>query len=79
MKWLLLKILPGSENWLWRRASLLGSVATLLHCIVTATDKGDSGTVAQLIIGLVGVLGIYTGGAVADDHLKRQADGGKGQ
>lgn len=74
MKRLLLAILPGAENWLWRRVSLLGSVGTLLWCLVTATLRSDSATVAQLVIGLVGVLGIYTAGGVTDDHLKRKTE-----
>lgn len=67
---------PGKDSWLYRRVALLGSVFELLRCIDIATQKGDAGTVAQLIIGLVGVLGIYTGGAVTDDHLKRKSEQG---
>lgn len=74
MRWLLLKILPGAENWLWRRVALLSSVVELLRCLEIAVQKGDSATVAQVVIGLIGVLGIYTGGAVTDDHLKRKSE-----
>lgn len=74
MRRLILMFIPGDESWMWRRVSLLGSVVTLLYCVVTANAKGDSATVAQDIIGLLGVLGIYTSAAVTDDHLKRQSE-----
>lgn len=74
MKRLLLAIVPGDEKWLWRRLALLGSVVELLRCLEIATQKGDASTVAQIIIGLIGVLGIYAGASVTDDHLKRQGE-----
>ena len=75
MKRLLLALFPGAENWLWRRISLLAATGTMLHVIEVAAHKGDSATLGQAVIGLLGVLGIYTGGAVTDDHLKRRSGG----
>ncbi len=72
---LLLILFPGDARWLWRRAGSVSSVATFLYCIVVASNKGDSATVGQLVIGLGAVLGIYTGGAVTDDHLRRNGQG----
>lgn len=74
MRRLLLAIFPGDDTWLWRRVSCISSVGTLLYAIVVATNKGDSATVGQLVIGLGATLGIYTGSVVADDHLKRKED-----
>lgn len=64
-------LFPGAESWLMRRVSCLVSIGTLLHVIEVAAMKGDSASLSQAVIGLLGVLGIYTGGAVADDHSKR--------
>ena len=67
----LLAVFPGEENWLWRRASCVTSVGVLLYCIIVANGKGDSALVSQNVIGLLGVLGIYTGGAVTETLKKK--------
>jgi hypothetical protein len=67
----LLAIFPGEETWLWRRASCITSIGVLLYCIVLANGKADSALVAQNVIGLLGVLGIYTGGAVTESFKKK--------
>lgn len=71
MKRLLLAIFPGAENWLWRRVVSVTTVFGLLWSTYEAAHRGDAATARETIIGLLGALGIYTGGAVADDHSRR--------
>lgn len=71
---LLQAILPGDDNWLWRRTACLSCVAVFLWCVVATVRDHDVASLGQCVTGLLGALGIYTGAGVADDHMKRKTD-----
>lgn len=74
-------IFTGDRHWAWRRRAIFASVMTclagIIHSIFFDHDLAHSSMVmTNCATTLLATLGIYTGAAVTDDHLKRKAENG---
>lgn len=66
----------GDRNWAWRRRVAITTSITfqagILYAIFWDADLAHATMVmSNCVTGQAGVLAIYVGGGVADDHLKR--------
>lgn len=72
-------IFAGERNWAWRRRVAITTSFTfqagILYAIFGDHDLAHASMVmSNCVTGQAGVLAIYVGGGVADDHFKRQAE-----
>jgi hypothetical protein len=72
-------VFTGDRHWAWRRRAIFVSVMTCLAGMLHATFGDPDLAHASMVMSnctttLIAVLGIYTGAAVTDDHLKRKTD-----